>query len=127
MSNASPRENCVIQFNYRTPAGALINLYAQDVAHASQLLEELEGLLPQSAAIESLITGVDAVKPVAQPSAPVQAAAQTSSPPAGDIPTCAHGQRKFVEGTSKAGKPYRAWFCPSPDRANQCDAQWVRD
>lgn len=126
MATANPRENCSIQFNFRTPAGALINLYAEDVAHASQLLEELEGLLPQSAAIESLITGVEAAKPVAAASVPAQAQANEPAGPA-DAPTCAHGQRNYREGVSKAGKPYKAWFCPSPDRATQCPAEWVRD
>jgi len=121
MSTTNP--NCAIQFNYRTPAGSLINLYANDVAHASQLLEELEGLLPQSAAIEQLITPIDAAKKVTQASP----AAQQHSAPSGDQPTCQHGSRKFVEGTSKAGKPYRAWFCPSQDRSDQCQPEWVRD
>jgi len=123
MSTTNP--NCAIQFNYRTPAGSLINLYANDVAHASQLLEELEGLLPQSAAIEQLITPIEAAKKVSQASPAAQQ--QPTPAPAGDSPTCQHGARKFVEGTSRAGKPYRAWFCPLPKGADQCEPEWVRD
>ena len=39
---------------------------------------------------------------------------------------CEHGERIFREGTSKEGKPWRAWFCPSKDRANQCKPEWVK-
>lgn len=38
--------------------------------------------------------------------------------------TCRHGARKLKEGTSKAGKPYKGWMCPSADRNDQCAAVW---
>jgi hypothetical protein len=42
-------------------------------------------------------------------------------------PTCMHGPRVYREGVSgKTGKPYKMWACPSDDRANQCQPEWVR-
>lgn len=49
------------------------------------------------------------------PPAPVQAG-----------PSCAHGPRTYKEGVSKQGKPYKAWFCSSQDRNNQCPAEWAK-
>lgn len=42
-------------------------------------------------------------------------------------PACRHGARAFKSGTSKAGKPYKMWACPSSNRQDQCEPQWVRD
>ena len=36
------------------------------------------------------------------------------------VPTCDHGARKWNEGISKAGNPYRGWFCQHAVRAEQC-------
>lgn len=41
-------------------------------------------------------------------------------------PSCVHGGRTFRSGVNKQGKPWQAWFCPSPDRNAQCDPEWVR-
>ena len=40
-------------------------------------------------------------------------------------PTCKHGYRELKSGTSKAGKAYKCWSCPSKDRKDQCDPIWV--
>ena len=62
-------------------------------------------------------------QPQQQGYAPPQQAA-----PAGPGPSCVHGPRVFKSGTSKSsGKPYKMWACPSRDRNNQCDPEWVRD
>ena len=39
--------------------------------------------------------------------------------------TCAHGAMKYKEGTSKAGKAYKGYFCPAPMGQNQCKAVFV--
>lgn len=28
--------------------------------------------------------------------------------------------------TSKAGKEYKGWFCPSKNQQQQCETQWAR-
>ena len=35
-----------------------------------------------------------------------------------------HGQP--TARTGKNGKPWQAWFCPSSNRNDQCEAEWVR-
>lgn len=59
--------------------------------------------------------------------APQQGAPPQFAQPAPDAaPACRHGQRLWKEGTSKAGKPYRMWACPSSNRQDQCEPNWVR-
>lgn len=48
------------------------------------------------------------------------------SQPAQGAPSCRHGQRQYKEGVSKAGKNYKMWACPSGNRQDQCDPEWVR-
>jgi hypothetical protein len=50
---------------------------------------------------------------------------QAQSSPA-DAPTCNHGTMKYKEGTSKAGKAYKGWFCPAPFGQTQCSPQFIR-
>lgn len=52
--------------------------------------------------------------------------AGTTSEPASSGPECRHGDRVFKSGTSKAGKPYKMWSCPSSDRNDQCDPVWIK-
>lgn len=41
-------------------------------------------------------------------------------------PSCGHGPMKWRQGVSKAGKPYKGWFCTAPYGQNQCSAQFVK-
>lgn len=50
----------------------------------------------------------------------------STQPSNGESRYCTHGEMTYREGVSKAGKPYRAFFCPSRDRNDQCAPQWVR-
>ena len=36
------------------------------------------------------------------------------------VPMCDHGARKWNEGISKAGNPYKGWFCTHTVREQQC-------
>lgn len=60
---------------------------------------------------------------VAVPNRPTQEA-PTPQPP-GPSPSCRHGAMTYKEGTSKNNKAYKGWFCPSSNRNDQCQAQWV--
>lgn len=44
----------------------------------------------------------------------------------GPKPSCRHGERTFRTGTGKNNKPWQAWFCPSSNRNDQCEVEWVR-
>lgn len=46
--------------------------------------------------------------------------------PASAAPSCRHGERTYRSGTGKNGKEWKAYFCPSSNRQDQCDAQWVK-
>ena len=54
-----------------------------------------------------------------------QGQAPSFANPASAAPSCRHGERTFREGKSAKG-PWKAYFCPSRDRNDQCDAQWVK-
>lgn len=47
----------------------------------------------------------------------------------GSVPSegrsCAHGPMKYKEGVSKAGKPYKGYFCNAPYGQEQCKAQFL--
>ena len=127
MTNNRP-EGTAFQANFKTRSGALLNVYAEDVESFSQRLEDLEGTAAQIAAIEGVLGAVSAAAPVAAP--PSQQPRPQGTPVAqptggGAAPTCDHGPRTYREGTSKAGKPYKAWFCSSPDRNAQCSPEWA--
>jgi hypothetical protein len=47
--------------------------------------------------------------------------------PGGQQKFCDHGEMTFRSGVGKAsGKAYKGFFCPSPNRDEQCDAQFLR-
>lgn len=42
-----------------------------------------------------------------------------------EVPSCKHGEMNFKEGvSSKTGRPYSGYTCPSKDRKDQCDPRW---
>ncbi len=110
-----------MQLNFKTPAGTLINLYAEDAAMLSQQLQELEGLHSQVKIVEEVL-GVGATASIQRQ--PQKQAPQ--GPSASGAPQCPHGERQLVK------KPnYEAWFCckpkGSPDKCNPIDAKTGRE
>lgn len=42
-----------------------------------------------------------------------------------EIPSCKHGEMNYKSGTStKTGRPYSGYICPSKDRKDQCEPRW---
>lgn len=42
-----------------------------------------------------------------------------------EVPSCRHGEMNYKEGVStKTGRPYSGYTCPSKDRKDQCDPRW---
>ena len=139
MTNNRP-EGTVLQANFKTRQGTLLNVYASNAAELSQLLEELEATATQVAALEGVLGAVSAAAPVSAPPSQqpreepygVNRKVPSGTPIAkpsggGAAPTCQQGcgPKVYREGTSKAGKPYKAWFCSNPDRNAQCKPEWV--
>lgn len=46
--------------------------------------------------------------------------------PGGEVRSCPHGKMRFRSGVSKAGKPYKGFFCSSDDRNEECKPQFLR-
>ncbi|ASR77151.1 ribonucleoside reductase class II [Mycobacterium phage MyraDee] len=51
---------------------------------------------------------------------------QSQQAPNGEKRFCAHGEMRFKSDVSKAGKPYKGFFCTERDRNSQCEAQFLR-
>lgn len=43
-----------------------------------------------------------------------------------EVKECEHGEMKYQEGV-KNGRAWKAYFCPSEDRRDQCDPIWIRN
>ncbi len=125
-------ETTALQINFKTRAGTLINIYAVDEADLSAKLEQIESVSSQIGALEGVLNAASSASgisapPSAQPTGstfPRQAEAPSNAPSSA-APSCVHGVRRFKEGISKAGKPYKMWACPSSDRNAQCSPEWV--
>lgn len=138
-----------LQVNVKSPGGTLINIYAASEAELSYHLEAVERLVPQIAALEGVIVGTSAAASVAAPPSQQPAAVPSQQPAAAApweqqrqqpqhqpqhqpqqgqsaTPQCQHGARQFKQGTSRDGRPWRAWMCPAP-KGQSCPPEWVRD
>lgn len=62
------------------------------------------------------------------PQRPAQGSAPASKDaPAGDAPQCNHGAMTYRSGVSKKnGQPWKAYFCPAPQGADQCQAKFIK-
>jgi hypothetical protein len=88
----------------------------EDLSLLDSILSEVETI---KAAV--LLKFPQEEKPAPRPNNSVK----TVTPPSEGVKVCDHGPMKYKEGTSKAGKDYKAWFCPAPQGANQCKAVFV--
>lgn len=86
----------------------------------SKLNDILDGVATVNAGIQLKGLGVAKESPKAQPVTHPQA---QSTPQAAK--TCAHGAMAWKEGVSKAGKPYKGWFCTAPYGQTKCQAQFI--
>lgn len=132
MADASTR----LQVNFKTPAGALLNLYAVNKEELATQLDDLAELIPRILELEKLASAVGTVQQTfAQPAAAPQAAqnvnTQTPGPawagspqnaaPAGGEPfakTCIHG--KMTWRTAADGS-WKGHFCPLPKNSTNPD------
>ena len=118
--SASPGDK--LQVNLKTSHGTLINLYAEDAAQLSGLLEDLEGIAPQITAAEEVFRAVAAAAPIA---APQQAAPFDNSNSSNSAaPQCSHGARVWKAGTGAKG-PWSAWMCAAQKGdPSRCEPVW---
>ena len=82
-------------------------------------------IVPPTATQSSPPQTIEQAQQVVQNAFP-QAQPAPAAPHGQQAPSCAHGVREWKAGTSKAGKAYKMWSCPSQDRSTQCEPVWVR-
>lgn len=146
------KQDYPFQVNFKPGEKPLINVRANNADEFSTLLNQLADLAGQIASVNKVlanggVTQQQAIATVQQnlggqviqddtppweqqaPQVPQQRQYQQppqqqtyqQGPPA---PSCQHGPMQYREG-NKNGKDWKAYFCPSRDRNNQCKAQWV--
>jgi hypothetical protein len=121
-----------LQFNFKTAAGDLHNVYAVDEEEAHELLEAFGRLVGKTAEISQLLrTASGAAQTLSTGSGFGGVPAQAGPPPqevyappvtaAGGTPNCVHGP--MIERSAKAGaaRQWKAYFCNTPQGTpNQC-------
>lgn len=129
----SAAQTTKFQVNFKTPAGSLVNVYADTVIDGIAQMQEMLGAIPIIAEVEQAFSsGAITVPPIVNRAPVTQAAPQVAPAPAAQAPEasgrmCRHGQMKYMEQISKkTGNPYKGYFCPNTNRADQCDPQFVR-
>ena len=123
----SAPESTAYQVNYKTPSGALLNIYASNAEELSEMLDAFEEIIPKIVAVEGLLVGAGNVAKSGAVAPPTQQTAAPAPSPAAppaqaDGPLCDHGEpMKFIPpGISKAGKPYRGFSVCARPREQQC-------
>lgn len=117
-----------LQFNFKTAAGDLHNVYATDEEEAADLLEAFGRLVGKASEIGQLLrsasgaaqtlstgSGFGGVPAQAGPPAQESYSAPVASVPAGGgVPNCQHGP--MIERQAKPGssRQWRAYFCNTP-------------
>ena len=136
-------ESTALQANFKSPAGTLINIYADNGGEFGELLDALPEFLGKVTAVEQLLFAAGAVgttipvaPPAQQPTAQSGQAVPTQQFPS-DAPAaapegvhlCDHGQpmKLIPAGISKAsGKPYKAFYACQQPRGMQCEKKvWL--
>ena len=142
-------DQALVQVNIKSGEGydaTLVNVYAKTPDELVQLLEAVKTHAPLIAEAKGAVAfahGIEVKKGSVQTNVQPPAPAQDSPPqqgswgqpqgqppsfanPATAAPSCRHGERTYRSGTGKNGKEWKAYFCPSSNRQDQCDAQWVK-
>ena len=115
MSNDKPND-MRFQANFKSTNGTLLNLYAEDAAMLSQMLQELEELATQINAVETVFFAAQKLGATKQPS---KNYGSSNLPSASGQPqqamnqaTCEHGERRPFSGSYKNGGEWTAYGCP---------------
>lgn len=121
-----------LQFNFKTPAGDLFNVYAADEDEAADLLEAFGRLVGKASEIGTLLrTASGASQALAAPAAPAPVASGFASFPTqapapaqegfSASPVCPHGPMKLKQSKPGAARAWSAWMCDTPQGTpDQC-------
>ena len=143
----SAAPDTIVQANFKTPKGTLINVYGKDEAAFDYALAIIQDRIAVLAEVEQQLSGAAVVAdtfalapvqpaaaagvaPVAEaPLAAASWAAPTAAPPAAfaaaAAKNCSHGPMTARTGVSARG-PWKAYMCPTPKGTpDQCKAQFI--
>lgn len=121
----SATQGIAYQANFKTPAGTLLNIYAENGGDFADQLDAFPEFLSKIVAIESQIVPASTVAqhvPIAPPAQQPPQPAAPAAPTDEHLCNCGIPMRFVPAGVSKAsGKPYRAFYACSQPRGQQCD------
>jgi hypothetical protein len=130
-------DNVLVQANFKTPRGALLNVYGKDEESFDMGLAILEDRIAKLTEIEALLAGASNAAPLvntnAAPAPAPAAAAQSwgSTPPAsmtaGTVPTGPDGQPRVPKSGTSAKGPWKAWMTAAKkNEPGYAEPIWVR-
>lgn len=129
-----------VSVTVKTAAGSLVTLRANTTSEFIDLVlaAQQDGLFgPAIADFEQIVRSQGGVEQaavanvtstIATQAAPVAAFAPVAppvAPTAAGQRTCAHGTMTYREGMGAKG-PWKGYFCPIQDKAQQCKPQWSK-
>jgi hypothetical protein len=129
-------DDVMVQANFKTPRGTLLNVYGKDEAAFDMGLAILEDHIPKLIELEALLSGASNAAPLvntAAAPAPVNAAESWGSPTppaamtAGTVPTGPDGQPRVAKSGTSAKGPWKAWMTQAKkNEPGYAEPIWVR-
>jgi hypothetical protein len=128
-------DNVLVQANFKTPRGALLNVYGKDEESFDLGLAILEDRVAKLTEIEALLAGssnaVPLVNTAAAPAPATAAQSWGSTPPAsmtqGTVPTGPDGQPRVPKSGTSAKGPWKAWMTAAKkNEPGYAEPIWVR-
>lgn len=126
-------DDVLVQANFKTPRGSLLNVYGKDEASFDMGLAILQDRLSLVAEIEALLAGGSHAAPVVNVNAAPVSAADSwgSTPPVSmmnaTVPTGPDGQPRVAKSGTSAKGPWKAWMTVAKKgEPGYADPIWLR-
>jgi hypothetical protein len=129
-------DDVLVQANFKTPRGTLLNVYGKNEESFDMGLAILEDRISKLVELEALLSGASNAAPLvntnAAPVAPQSAADSWSSAPpasmtAGTIPTGPDGQPRVPKSGTSAKGPWKAWMTAAKkNEPGYAEPIWLR-
>lgn len=126
-------DDVLVQANFKTPRGSLLNVYGKDEASFDMGLAILQDRLALVAEIESLLAAGSHAAPVVNVNAAPVSAADSwgSTPPVSmtnaTVPTGPDGQPRVAKSGTSAKGPWKAWMTVAKKgEPGYADPIWLR-
>jgi hypothetical protein len=133
-------DDVLVQANFKTPRGTLLNVYGKDEESFDMGLAILEDRIEKLVQLEALLSAGSNAAPLvnvnaapAPAAAPVSAAQSWGSPTppasmtAGTVPTGPDGQPRVAKSGTSAKGPWKAWMTAAKkNEPGYAEPIWVR-